>query len=216
MLTGLPKLIGATLVTLLASSAAVTAQTSEQAEPPLLYQLKLGDTSVPVAEGVPATIDGTFTNPTATLEVASYRVFPHGGVEFRYPRHFTFEADFSAPDVKIWTLSGNSFKIMYFVTTEALTVDAFIEGLSGQAAPDQVSVDPDPIGLPLDGQSVAGKRVTLKLAGQSIVTDAYALPATGGSARLLVLQDSPQAPGTPTGEALGASGLLTQSFVLKP
>ena len=216
MHAGLKRAIGATFLAIIASIPVAKAETSEQAEPPLLYQLKLGDTSVPIAEGVPATIEGSFTNPAATLEVATYRVFPHGGVEFRYPRHFTFEADFSAPDVKIWTLSGNSFKIMYFVTTEALTVDAFIEGLSGQAAPDQVSVDPDPIGLPLDGQSVAGKRVTLKLAGQSIVTDAYALPATGGSARLLVLQDSPQAPGTPTGEALGASGLLTQSFVLKP
>jgi hypothetical protein len=48
------------------------------------------------------------------------------------------------------------------------------------------------------------------------VTDAYALPASGNLARLLVFQDSPQVPGTPTAEALGANGLLTRSFVLKP
>ncbi|MFO1172951.1 MAG: hypothetical protein U1E49_18560 [Hyphomicrobiaceae bacterium] len=216
MQTGRKRAIGVALLAIIASTTVVRAQTSEQAEPPLLYQLKAGDKTVPLSEGVPTTIEGSFTNPSVTLEVEPYRIFPHGGVEFRYPRHFTFEVDFSAPDVKIWTLSGNSFKIMYFVTTQPLTVDSFIESMSQQAEPDQVRVDPAPVTIALAGQSLAGKRVIITLAGQSIATDAFALPPGAGTTRLLVLQDSPTAPGTPTQEATSATGLLTQSFVLKP
>lgn len=216
MQTGLKRAIGLTLLAIIASTAIARAETSEQAEPPLLYELKVGDKIVPLSEGVPATIEGSFVNPAVTLEVEPHRIFPHGGVEFRYPRHFTFEADLSAADVKIWTLSGNSFKIMYFVTSQPLTVDTFIESMSQQAEPSQVKVDPAPVTIALGGQTVEGKRVTITLAGQSIATDAFALAPSAGATRLLVLQDSPTAPGTPTEEATSATDLLTQSFVLKP
>jgi len=216
MHAGLKRAIGATLLAIIAAIPVAKAETSEQAEPPLLYKLQLGDKTVAVSEGVPSTIEGTFTNPAATLTVESFRIFPHGGVEFHYPRHFTFEADFSAPEVKIWTLSGNSFKIMYFVTTQPLTVETFVESLSQQAEPDQVKVDPAPVTIALGGQTLAGKRVTITLAGQSIATDAFALPPHAGATRLLVLQDSPPLPGAATEEAQSATGLLTQSFVLKP
>lgn len=216
MPAGLKRTICTALLAFVASIPLAWAQDPEQAEPPLLYQLKVGDKTLPIAEGVPATVEGSFTNPPVTLTVEPYRVFPHGGIAFHYPRHFTFEADLTSPDMKIWTLSGNSFKIMYFVTPQPLTVDAFLASVAQQAGPDHLALDPEPAAIELAGQSFAGKRLNLTLAGQMISTETFALPPRDGNTRLLVLQDSPPAPGTPSEEAKSASGLLTQSFILAP
>ena len=50
-----------------------------------------------------------------------HRVFPYGGVAFRYPRAFTFEASLDDADLRSWTLSGNDFKVMYFVFAVRVT-----------------------------------------------------------------------------------------------
>lgn len=170
--------------------AAAFAQSGEEIEPPLQYQLKIGEKAAPILEGVPATFEGTFTNPAVLLEVAPERVFPYGGVTFSYPRHFTFEADFTSPDLKIWTLSGNNFKIMHFVSGEPLPADVLLTNMMQQVDPSAGPINTEPVSLTLGGQAVPGKRLRMTLASQAFFTDAYALPAMGGQSRLLVLQDA--------------------------
>jgi hypothetical protein len=196
--------------------SAAFAQAGEEIEPPLQYQLKIGKTAQAISEGVPATFEGTFTNPAVLLEVAPERIFPYGGVTFSYPRHYTFEADFTSPGLKIWTLSGNNFKIMHFVTGELLTADVFLTSMMQQIDSNGGPISTEPVSITLGGQSVTGRRLRMTLANQAFYTDAYALPRTGGQSRLLVLQDALTEAGEASPESATAIGLLSRSFVLSP
>ena len=153
---------------------------------------------------------------SATLTVAPERTFPYGGVRFDYPRHYTFEADPTSPGLKIWTLSGNNFKIMYFVADETLTVDVFLASMMQQVDPNGGPIDAEPVTIALGGQSLLGKRAKMTLAGQAFYTDAYLLPGQATGSRLLVLQDALTDAGGGSAEAATAIELLASTFAIQP
>ncbi len=206
----------ATVIVLLAGMVEANAQTSEAIEPPLQYQLKLGDKSQAISEGVPATFEGSYTNPAATLEVAPERVFPYGGVRFAYPRHYTFEADFTSPGLKIWTVSGNNLKIMYFVSDQPFTAETLLAGMAEQLGQGASGVEKSPATLQMPGQTLAGIRGTIQIAIQRLTNDAFTLPPQGGKSRVLLLQDALKDSGAASDESAPATALLSKSLVIEP
>ena len=66
------------------------------------------------------------------LRASTSRLFAYGGVTFRYPEAFSWEANIEGPRSKRWTLSGNDFKIMYFVLPDVLTLDGYAYALLKQ------------------------------------------------------------------------------------
>ncbi len=201
---------------LLAGMVGASAQASDSVEPPLQYQLKLGDKTQSISEGVSATFEGSYTNPSATLEVAPERVFPYGGIRFNYPRHYTFEADFTSPEIKIWTVSGNNFKIMYFVSDQELTAEALLEGMAGQLGQSSSQVERSPASLPISGQTLAGTRGTIQIAIQKLTNDAFTLPSQSGKSRVLLFQDALKDSGAASDESGPATALLSRSLVIEP
>lgn len=206
----------ATVIVLLAGMVEANAQTSDSIEPPLQYQLKLGDKTQPISEGVPAIFEGSYINPSATLEVAPERAFPYGGIRFSYPRHYTFEADFTSPDIKIWTVSGNNFKIMYFVSDQELTAEALLEGMAAQLGEAAPQVETSPASLPISGQTLNGTRGTIQIAIQKLTNDAFTLPLQGGKSRVLLFQDALKDSGEASDESGPAIALLSKSLVIEP
>lgn len=215
MLVGFLKR-AATVIALLAGTAEANAQTSESMEPPLQYQLKLGDKTQPISEGVPSIFEGSFTNPAVKLEVSPERIFTYGGVRFAYPRHYTFEADFTSPEIKIWTVSGNNLKIMYFVSDQQLTAEALLEGMAEQLGQGSSGLQKSPTTLPIPGQTLAGTRGTIQIAIQKLTNDAFTLPPYGGKSRVLLLQDALKDSGEASDESAPATALLSKSLVIEP
>lgn len=206
----------AAVIVLLAGMVEAGAQTPESVEPPLQYQLKLGDKTQAISEGVPVTFEGSYTNPVVALEVSPERIFTYGGIRFAYPRHYTFEADFTSPEIKIWTVSGNSFKIMYFVSDEPLTAVTLLEGMATQLGEASPQVETSPASLTIPGQTLSGTRGTIQIAIQKLTNDAFTLPAQDGKSRVLLLQDALKDSGAASGESGPATALLSKSLVIEP
>ena len=85
--------------------------------------------TVAATEGEPVPVARTFQDPRVTVRPEPHRLFPYGGVSFHYPRGFTFEADLDDPAARSWTLSGNDFKVLYFVFPVVITPQAHVEQL---------------------------------------------------------------------------------------
>ncbi|MEZ5923245.1 MAG: hypothetical protein R3D57_02560 [Hyphomicrobiaceae bacterium] len=205
----------AVLASLVLSSSAL-AEDAGDIEPPLQYRLQIGEQTREISEGVPTVFEGSFTNPAATLVVAPERIFAYGGIRFEYPRHYTFEADFSSPGLKIWTLSGNSFKIMYFLSEQPLTALSLLEGMSEQLGDSNLAIEESQVALEAAGQSLAGKRGVVSIAIQKLSNDAFTLPERNGLARVLLLQDALMDEGGFSEEASHATAMLQKSLALEP
>ena len=179
-------------------------------EPPLQYTLEIDGKSHPVTLEKPLQIQGTLENPTITLSASSTREFPYGDIRFQYPSYFTWEAEIEGPRNAVWTLSGNDFKIMYFLESEDITIkeylDAFVEQFGKENC--QVSKNKRKLGT----TTYPGEKILIDLSGIELTMEVYLIPSKTGS-RLLVLQDSP-AEGDPlSGEAAGTLKLMGQTFV---
>ncbi|MCB1049247.1 MAG: hypothetical protein KDC71_01520 [Acidobacteria bacterium] len=156
-------------------------------EPPLQFVLQVDGQNHPIVVGEPSQIKGTFSNPTILLKAASLRHFPYGGVEFDYPANFSWEAEIDGSD-RTWTLSGNDFKIIYFVMSEALTLDEYVEAIREQFGDDKIQVTFKERAM--GSLTVKGQRLKATLAGIPFFMEVYLLPTQKGT-RLLVFQDFP-------------------------
>lgn len=184
----------------------------ETTEPSLTFSLTIGDQTVAIAEGEPTQLEGNFADPSVTLDIEPYRTFNLRGVRFDYPRHFTWEADLTDPNVAIWTLSGATYKIMFFAfhdnTTAADIVDSLEANFSGQGA----EVTKKPCKIMLEGNMIDGTQLDLTLVGNKLVDQVYALPSAGTMSRLVIFQDTPNENGQPSDEAVEALKRFTASF----
>ena len=161
---------------------------SEKEEPPLGYTLVLDEKTIRLAPGKEIQIKGLFENPKATLIPDKERLFTYGGITFKYPANFSFEADFKTEGVKIWSLDGNDFVIMVqHYETLKMTPKSFSEELRESYG---TGTKTESRSYSFNGQKYSGVRVHLTLAGTKLIQDVLALPTQRGS-RLLVLQDSP-------------------------
>jgi len=156
----------------------------------LEFVVKVGDKSITITEGETTQLDGAFTNPMISIAPQLYRVFPYQGITFKYPRPFTFEADLADPDRKIWTLSGNDLKIMYFVLNARLTTGEFANNMIDQFGRENCKVTDANAKITLGKQTLSGTSIHVTLATHKMVMDIYQIPSRGAVTKLLVFQDS--------------------------
>ena len=181
----------------------------ESREPSLKYTLEIDGKQHELVLDKPVVIRGAYNNPEVVLNASSTRQFTYGDVTFQYPASFSWEVDIGGNDEKTWTLSGNDFKIMYFILPDVLSVDAYALAMAKQFGKESTRIsDTERM---LGSQELKGKLLSVKLAGISLNLEVYALPAKSGS-RLLVLQDSPPDERAISKEGEKALGLLSTSF----
>jgi hypothetical protein len=183
----------------------------ETIEPPAKYRLEVEGKSYPAVEGEAVKITGTLTNPTVKIVAEPYREFGYGGVSFQYPRAFTFEADVKDKDYKSWILSGNDFKIMYFLLNEKTTPDEYADEMIKQFGAKNATKSA--MKSDLLGGNRDGARIDVTLAGHKMTMDILCVPFAGGT-RVVVLQDSPKgAQASP--EAKEALPVLKKTWAVK-
>lgn len=203
------------LAALLPILVAAFAAPDETREPPLELVVKIDGQSVSISEGESARVEGTFTNPTVTVTPQPYRVFEYGGVTFRYPRGFMFEADLDDPLVKSWTLSGNDITIMYFTFGEEVTRGNLARNMMEGFGRENCEM------LERDGKITLGKgtfprtsfRVTV--AGHTMVVDLCEIPSRGNGSRLLVFQDGMDEAGNRSREGKETISGIKSSFAVE-
>ncbi|MHB0959347.1 MAG: hypothetical protein ACYC0X_23245 [Pirellulaceae bacterium] len=181
----------------------------ESQEPPLNYTLDINDQPHEIVLDKPVTIAGAYNDPKVVLRASSTRQFSYGNVAFHYPASFSWEAEMEGQNEKTWTLSGNDFKIMYFILPQALSVDAYAQAMTKHFEKGITRVGDTE--RKLGSRQYKGKRLSVELAGTSLAIEVYALRANSGS-RLLVLQDSPPDERATSEEGEKTLNLLSASF----
>lgn len=190
-----------------------TAQ-DESAEPEMTFSIKVGDQSVIVGEGVAAQLDGSFKNPEVSVTVEPYRVFSRRGVQFEYPRTFNWEADLTDPDVAIWTLSGHTFKIMFFAFSDDTTAEDIVASLVGNFEQQGAEVSRSATQIVLGGKTLPGTQLDLSVVGTQISDRVFALPSDGTRSRVVIFQDSLDEENQASAEGVATLKLFTSSFKL--
>lgn len=160
----------------------------ESIEPPLKYSLAIDGKSHEIIENQPIEIEGEFEDPVVKLTVDNYRVFPYGGISFKYPRYFTFEADLVEPGCRIWTLSGNDCKILCFEYSAPVTAKAFARRMVANFGEDNCKLSEDQ--SELGDKTMSRVTIRAKVVDSNIVCHVYDIPSSQG-AKLLVIQDFP-------------------------
>ena len=189
--------------------ATVCFAADESREPSLSYTLTIDGRNHHITLDQPLLLEGNYKNPKLTLAASPLRRFPFGGVEFHYPATFSWEAEIVSAKDKQWVLSGNDFKIMYFVLADNVTLDSYVDAMVRQFGKEKTRIsDTERV---LGRQKYTGKLLLVKLAGTGINLEVFTLPSKEGS-RLLVLQDSP-----PDNKSLSEEGdmtlrILTETF----
>ena len=205
-------LIALLLLLFSTDNSSISAAEDESKEPPLTYSVKFGNKSITVRERKTVRIKGRFQNPAITVAPQSYRVFPYQGISFKYPRSFAWEADLSDSDARNWTLSGNDFKIMYFVFNEPLTTADFANNMVNEIGKENCRVTDTNAQIILGKQTLVGTSLQLTLAGHTMVMDAYEIPSDDTGTRMLVLQDSLDNAGKRSSEGIEAIKVVKASF----
>jgi hypothetical protein len=180
----------------------------ETREPSLKYVLTIDGKPHELTLDTPLQIEGKFENPKIVLTAWSTRSFNYGGIAFDYPASCTWEADLDGN--KTWTLSGNDYAIMIFVIPAPFSPESYAEGISQQFGKGNVVITDKT--CQLGKKSYKGKKITVSVAGQTIIHESYSLSTKNGS-RMLVLQDSPPEGKTSSQEGEKALRLLASTFV---
>jgi hypothetical protein len=157
-------------------------------EPPLKYTLEVNGKRHEVTLDKSIQLQGIYKNPKVVLRASPTRQFSFGHLEFQYPAWFTWEAEINGPNDKNWSLSGNDFKIMYFVQSQALTLETYVAAMAKQFGKEKTRISETE--RVLGGRKYKGRLIFVKLAGVALNLEVYTLPAKSGS-RLLVFQDRP-------------------------
>lgn len=187
----------------------------ESREPPLQYSIAVGDATTIISECIPVQIKGTFSDPTVTLTPHEYRVFPYRGIRFRYPRSFTFEADLAGPQSKTWVLSGNDFKVMYFVLGAPVSTGQFADSMLDQFGRENARIVDAEAAITLGRERLVGTSLRVSVGGERLVTDIYRIPSRDTEARLLVFQDSLDDAGNRSEEGRRALAEIDSSFTVE-
>jgi hypothetical protein len=176
-------IIASTLALVLCSGALVAA---EDKEPELGYTLLVDDQPIRLQPNKETVIAGTFTNLHVRLIPEQERHFTYGGLSFKYPAHFAFEADFRTPGVKLWTLNGNDFVIMVQKYDDlGIGPGQLVSQLKKKYGE---ATKTSKISHRLNGREYSGIRISVELATIRLFQDVLEIPTEKGS-RLLMLQD---------------------------
>jgi hypothetical protein len=161
---------------------------SEKEEPPLGYSLRLDKQTIRLVPGQEIQIPGRFENPRATLVPDKERLFTYGGVQFKYPASFSFEADLETEGIKVWTLDGNDFVItIHQYESEGITPKYLADELKKVYG---AKTKTESKSYTFNGEKYSGLRVNATVAETKVIQDILTVPSKKGS-RLLILQDHP-------------------------
>jgi len=201
-----------TMLALLFATSIAARAADENREPPLKYRCEVGGKIFTLADGEPLKLSGVGADPTITVRPEPFREFPYGGVKFRYPSNFTFEADTADAETKHWTLSGNDFKIMYFVIQDDVSDAQYVGAMVGQFGEEKCTQSKTSITL--NKYQYAGTRLKVTIAGNSMTMDVFRV-GSGKQTRLLVLQDNPDDAGKPSAEGRATLATLKKLFAVE-
>ena len=84
----------------------------DASEPPLTYTLEVDGKKFLLNADKTVILKGSFNNPKVTLRASETRRFEQDDIAFNYPANFTFEAVLSDPEVRSWSMTGNSVTLM--------------------------------------------------------------------------------------------------------
>jgi len=160
----------------------------ERREPPLKYTLEIDGRKHELVLDKALRIPGDYHNPRIVLRASPVRNFTYGGITFRYPATFSWDAEIEGPHMKMWTLSGKDCKIMYFIQPGAVSVESYALAMAKQFGKGSTRISDTE--RTLGDRKYKGKLLLVKLAGVALRLEVYALPAKTGC-RWLVFQDSP-------------------------
>jgi hypothetical protein len=181
----------------------------EEREPALKYSLEINGQRHEILLDTPTELKGAFENPKVTLTASPTREFSFGAVKFEYPANFTWEANLKTPDLKFWIMSGNDFKIMYFIHDEGYTLETHVESMIEQFGKTNTVVTESQ--RKLGGRIYKGRNLRLTIANTKINQEVYVFAAKGMT-RLIILQDSAEeANGSDEGRK--TMELLSRTFV---
>lgn len=187
----------------------------EAAEPPLLFDVKVGDTTVSLSEGEPGELSGTFEKASVELTIRPYREFHKAGVSFRYPRQYVYEADVADSSFKSWTVEGSNVVVMLFTIDGHFAAQDYVEGFIPQFGADNAQVTDRNATIRLGDSTLKGVRVRVDVGGTGLLQEAYEVPLDDGRGGLLVIQDSLTEADTHTDEYKQTRKLLQSSFRLE-
>jgi hypothetical protein len=187
----------------------------ESVEPPLEYSVKVGDEAATLVEGKPLRICGTFTDPLVTVTPHTYRVFPYQGLNFKYPKGFTFKANVEDPARKRWILAGGEAKLIYSVLAMEMSTDDFVSQMVEHFAREDIKFVKADASITLGGQQLAGVSMKTAIAGHKLAVDVYRLPSRGSETRFLMIQDHLDPSGNRSKEGIELLAQMDASLVIE-
>lgn len=186
----------------------------ESLEPPLRFEVQIGEKTLEVSEGQQTELLGAFQNPLVRVTPLPHRVFSAQGISFRYARSYVFEANLK-PDLKLWTITGNDAKIMFYTMSEKVSASAFADQMVGQFGAKNSQVIDRTAKIVLGESTYPGATLRTKLAGSELLMDIYDVAPKEKTTKLLIFQDSLGDDNQPTREAQEAVKLVKESFRLQ-
>ena len=156
---------------------ATTPVSNEFTEPPLELVLHVEGQTHDVRLDQPLKIKVKEHDLNVMVSAKPYRTFRAAGLEFRYPRHFAFQVERSAPNVTIWSLDGNDTVVMVLKSRAPMNPnewrDSLIEATRSQFDPKDTRVSET--ALNLGGRAVSGRCLEFRVASTVIRQEYFAL-----------------------------------------
>lgn len=181
----------------------------ESLEPKDSYSLEIDGKNFPIFTDRQTELKLDKTNPQVKLTVAPFKIFNYGTMSLEYPRHFTFEAELSDKDVRLWNLSGNSTILMLQKYKEE--IDHVIMGNMLQQRFGEQNASLSECEMTFMGSKKKGTRVFTTIGDSSIAQEVYSFKTEEGSI-LLILQDSINAQGKGSAEGTSFREQVSKTF----
>ena len=196
------------------SSVPALGAEAESKDPQLVFFFEVDGKRVPLELDKPFATQALSGAKSVTLRLEPHREFAYGGVKFRFPREYSFEADLSSPAFSMWTLSGNDCVLMVHRYRNQPNVQELHASVVDQIlkAYKTSNKKSGPIELEVQGTVLKGTRLEVELASTQIVQDVYAIKA-GKDVVMLIVQDSPKDKAA-SAERISTERLLRESLKL--
>lgn len=186
-------------------------QSDSKTEPPLTYDVKIGDKTIIVDANQTFTVQGSFKDPEIRITPGKIRRFPYMGIEFEYPAGFNFEADFSDGS-KTWTLSGNSLTVMIFELETEMTTVAFSNSMIASLGKENARITEPNITQKFGSLEFPGSRLVSEIGTTKLQLDVMKLPSESGKTKLFIFQDTLEDSGNHSNEARKVMPKIKSTF----
>lgn len=161
--------------------------------PPQRFQLKIADQVIDIQEGHPVTIPGSLENATVELTVLPTRLFRGSGLQFEYPRQYTYEHERDA-ETSTWTISGTDYTVMVMEYAFRVTPRDLLDGIADELDSMPRNRKSARLELMRKGKQESshrfrGRQMEISIGSEFLHYEAFELPPWRGHHRLLVLMD---------------------------